>query len=82
MNDHHTVKLGDLDNDGALDVVVGIPWKLQRIQIYFNEGNGAFGDPQTVISGKGLYSGVLADIDRDGDLDIIGQDTYAQASRP
>jgi hypothetical protein len=29
-----------------------------------------------------LYSGILADLGDDGDLDIIGQDTYASTSKP
>jgi hypothetical protein len=81
-NNHHTVKVGDMDNDQALDVVVGVPWKPQRVQIYYNLGHGSFGDAVTLCQGKGLYSGVLADLDHDGDLDIIGQDTYAGESKP
>lgn len=81
-NNHHTVKLGDLDNDSDLDVVVGVPWKPQRVQIYLNLGSGSFSPPVTLCQDKGLYSGILADLDNDGDLDIIGQDTYARESKP
>ena len=81
-NNHHTVKLGDIDRDGDPDVVVGVPWGAQRIDIYYNDGKGSFGEPQTIQEGKGLYSGVLADLDADGDLDIVGQDTYARQSKP
>jgi hypothetical protein len=81
-NNHHTVKLGDMDNDDDLDVVVGVPWGSQRVQIYYNNGRGSFGNARTVHSGKGLYSGVLHDLGNDGDLDIIGQDTYANKSKP
>ena len=81
-NNHHTVKLGDIDQDGDADVVVGVPWGAQRIDIYYNDGKGSFGEPQTITEGKGLYSGVLADLDADGDLDIVGQDTYARTSKP
>lgn len=31
---------------------------------------------------KGLYSGVVVDIGNDGDMDIIGQETYAKSSGP
>jgi hypothetical protein len=81
-NNHHTVKLGDIDNDKDLDIVAGVPWKPMRIQVYYNDGKGSFGDAMTIQIGKGLYSGLLADLGNDGDLDIIGQDTYARESKP
>ncbi len=81
-NNHHTVKLGDMDNDKDLDVIVGVPWNPQRVQIYYNNSSGSFSNVQTIINGKGLYSGVVADLGNDGDLDIIGQDTYARESKP
>jgi hypothetical protein len=81
-NNHHTVKLGDMDNDNDLDVVVGVPWDSQLVQIYYNNGRGSFNNAQTVHSGKGLYSGLVADLGNDGDLDIVGQDTYARESKP
>jgi hypothetical protein len=82
VNDHHTVKLGDLDNDGDLDVVTGVPWGERRVQIYFNDGTGGFDASQIVYRGHGLYSGVVIDLDGDGDLDLAGQDTYANTSKP
>ena len=85
-NNTHTVKLGDLDQDGDLDVVTGQPWSNSASEIsvrsYYNNGNGAFGSAQVIESGKGLYSGALFDVDDDGDLDIIGQDRYADRSKP
>ncbi len=81
-NNHHTVKLGDIDNDNDLDVVVGVPWGDKRVQVYLNNGAGGLVGPQTIFKGHGLYSGVLADIDNDGDIDVIGQDAYAEESKP
>ena len=81
-NNHHTVKLGDMDNDGDLDLVVGVPWPPKRVMLYYNDGAGRFDKAQTIVKGKGLYSGLLADLGGDGDLDIIGQDTYANTSKP
>lgn len=85
-NNNHTVRLGDMDGDGDLDVVTGIPWTRegisQSVLIYYNDGAGQFGDPQTVVRGKGLYTGVLVDVDSNGTLDILGQDTYSGESKP
>jgi len=84
-NNTHTVKLGDMDKDGDLDVVTGIPWSNSvssvSVRVYYNNGSGSFGAAQVVASGKGLYSGVIYDIEGDGDLDIIGQNTYARSSK-
>lgn len=85
-NNNHTVKLGDMDGDGDPDVVTGIPWSgesvSQSVLIYYNDGKGRFSDPQTVVRGKGLYTGVIIDFDGDGDLDLVGQDSYARESKP
>ncbi len=85
-NNTHTVKLGDLDNDGDLDVVTGIPWSnsvsSRSVRAYYNNGSGVFSAAQIVEDGKGLYSGVVYDIEGDGDLDIIGQNVYANSSKP
>jgi hypothetical protein len=75
-----------MDGDGDLDAVSGVAWNLwgqtAAVTVYYNLGGGAFGNVQTVATGKGLYSGVVVDVGNDGDLDIIGQDTYSSSSRP
>ena len=81
-NNHHTLKIEDMDNDGDMDIVSGVPWKEKGVFIYYNNGEGQFKKKQTVIKGKGLYSGVLSDLDGDGDIDIIAQDTYSSNSKP
>lgn len=85
-NNTHTVKLGDMDNDGDLDIVTGTPWSNSvssiSVRVYYNNGTGTYGSAQLVASGKGLYSGVVYDLEGDGDLDIIGQNRYANRSKP
>lgn len=69
--------VGDIDNDGDLDVVVanGRHWPAQN-RILFNNGKGKF----TVAKPLGIesatsYATELADFDGDGDLDIaVGND--------
>jgi len=85
-NNTHTVKLVDMDNDGDLDVVTGTPWSNSvssiSVRLYYNNGEGGFSAAQIISSNNGLYSGVISDIEGDGDLDIIGQNTYANRSKP
>lgn len=85
-NNIHTVKLADMDNDGDLDVVTGTPWSNSvstvSVKVHYNNGSGVFNQIQVVEEGKGLYSGVVYDIEGDGDMDIIGQNTYARSSKP
>jgi hypothetical protein len=86
FNGGHTARLVDIDGDNDLDVVSGVAWsswgQTRSITIYYNLGGGTFGNAQTVVTGKGLYSGVVRDLGADGDLDIIGQDYYSSASKP
>jgi len=65
------VALGDIDNDGDLDLVVGgYDDSRSRLEIYTNNGAGGF---QLKSSLKGTRNGAVAlgDIDNDNDLDLI-----------
>ena len=81
-NNIHTVKLAMMNGDDRLDIVAGVAWGKMSVKIYFNDGDGLFTSVQTVSGEKGLYSGVVTDIGKDSDWDIIGQETYAKSSRP
>ncbi len=67
------VSLGDLDNDGDLDIVLakGRHWPLVEI-VLTNDGGGSFSDPQEVSAiADRTYTAALSDLDGDGDLDLI-----------
>lgn len=64
---------GDYDNDGDLDLFVTAIYKGRRSTLYRNDGNGHFTDV-TWLAGAGVENGwgaAYADIDSDGDLDMI-----------
>ncbi len=59
--------IGDLDNDGDLDVFVG---NAHECEIHFNDGSGNF--TSTVWDNSGHVSDLaIGDLDGDGDLDIF-----------
>ncbi len=65
--------VADFDLDGDLDVVLAARGK-QMLTWYENNGRGVFSDEQTLIASdnplEGAASMSLADIDRDGDIDV------------
>jgi hypothetical protein len=69
------VELGDIDNDGDLDVIFAQDFERQPL-LYQNDGDGFFTDitdrlPQIALSSSRAQFG---DIDNDGDLDIYIMD--------
>ncbi len=72
-NDHtSSLALGDVDGDGDLDLVVGNV--SQQSRLYLNNGAGTFGDATVTHMPVGIHhtsSVVLADVDGDGDLDLV-----------
>jgi hypothetical protein len=66
------IRLVDIDNDGDKDVICASANNI--ISLYKNNGNGTFA-AQTIFStytyGKYLLDMVTADIDNDGDMDVV-----------
>ena len=72
-----SVYAADLDGDGDLDVLsASCVWSSSvgyfdsKIAWYANDGSGGFG-PKQVIAGGGAYCVYAADLDGDGDLDVL-----------
>ncbi len=72
----YTVAFGDMDNDADLDLLLlrnGEKDAGARPQLYLNDGDGRFSlaaDSGVEVAAADARSAALADVDRDGDLDI------------
>ena len=80
--DDASVALGDVDNDGLMDVaLMGDTGSGKITRIYHNNGNGTFSDMNANL--PGLSGGAIrfADFDGDGDLDLFAQGSDASGPR-
>jgi FG-GAP-like repeat len=79
----HSLELADIDNDGHLDIFCAemAQWTVQsknpdnpdaRMWIFYGDGEGRF-TKELIATGIENHESRIADIDGDGDLDIIGK---------
>lgn len=71
----HTCEIGDINLDGHLDILIGemgSPGAADRARIivWYGDGRGNF-EQKVIRQGQGIHEGRLADLDGDGDLDVI-----------
>ena len=74
-NRAHTLQVADMDGDGDNDVVVGQMHTAPtpQVRVYYNtNGRATAWQVQLVDQQYGIHNGVVADIDGDGDFEIIG----------
>ena len=64
--------LGDIDNDGDLDLLTTIG--LFGVYSYFNNGQGQFTPHSNVVVGNTPSGATLADVNQDGYLDLLAGD--------
>jgi hypothetical protein len=77
------VSIGDMNADGHQDILLvkGRHWPLENL-VLLGLGNGSF-RPAYALGGPAdrSYTGVLVDVDRDGDLDVVVSNDAPDAKR-
>jgi hypothetical protein len=75
----NSMDVADMDNDGAIDIVLQEHRGTEKLSIWANDGSGNFTEYIVDTGKEGHLGARLADLDNDGDLEIfsICWDSYA-----
>jgi sucrose-6-phosphate hydrolase SacC (GH32 family) len=87
----HSLALGDIDGDGHLDIFAAemAKWHEKQTEpdnpkaaawIFFGDGQGHFRQTE-LVTGHGFHEARVADLDGDGDLDILNKPYNWEAPR-
>lgn len=74
----HMVQLVDVDRDGDLDVATGRSFGSKGVYIFYNTTtpDGVTWTEQNFDTNGEIYTGVVADLDGDSDLDVVGPSKF------
>ncbi|MEQ1508257.1 MAG: VCBS repeat-containing protein, partial [Myxococcota bacterium] len=79
----YDLELADVDGDGADDVVAGVNWEFAYLShvprfVWYPQVDGGFGPAVIIADDLGRYglAHELVDLDSDGDLDLVGAETW------
>ena len=72
----HALEVADIDQDGHNDIYAGNSFGESGVFVFYGGDNGAVWEQQVIDPGGKQYVASLADLDGDGDLDVVGPATW------